>query len=495
MSCLSWPAWRKRVFDTIHGLGHPGLERTRQAVSTKFVWPSMRQDCSHWARECIACQRAKITRHTNPAIGEFELPQRRFAHIHSDLVSMPISNGFNHLLTIVDRFTRWPTAIPLRDITAESVIDALSLNWIAQHGVPETITTDRGSQFVSEIWKQLLQTWGIKHSTTMPYHPQSNGLVERLHRRLKESLIALCRDKRDKWIWKLPMTLLAIRTTVKPDIGACPSDLVYGEGIAIPGQLANSAQLDDADMPRQQRSTLRNLRLEVERLQPRPTSHHRTPQIHIPEDLATATHVLVLRGGVQPGLTAPYDGPFRVLERGSQGFRIQFPGRSSDIVALARLKPAFINRNDQADDDASDQDLDEHVPPSPSPPGRRPGLRTRVPDPTLRVTRSQRQNNDFQPQPSTSSASDEPTCAPPPQRSSSRLVTRHRSPSPDLSQESNLSQTPLPPLMPSSPVAAPSPICDPHFADDHQVDTDPPAKPSSSRDQTANSSCNPRQQA
>ena len=198
---------------------------------------------------------------------------------------------------------------------------------------------------------------------------------------------------------------------------------------------------------------------------------------------------------MQPGLTAPYDGPFRVLERGSQGFRIQFPGRSSDIVALARLKPAFINRNDQADDDASDQDLDEHVPPSPSPPGRRPGLRTRVPDPTLRVTRSQRQNNDFQPQPSTSSASDEPTCAPPPQRSSSRLVTRHRSPSPDLSQESNLSQTPLPPLMPSSPVAAPSPICDPHFADDHQVDTDPPAKPSSSRDQTANSSCNPRQQA
>ena len=142
------------------------------------------------------------------------------------------------------------------------------LYWIAQHGVPETITTDRGSQFVSEIWKQLLQTWGIKHSTTTPYHPQSNGLVERLHRRLKESLIALCRDKRDKWIWKLPMTLLA---TVKPDIGACPSDLVYGEGIAIPGQLANSAQLDDADMPKQQRSTLRNLRLKVERLQPRPT--------------------------------------------------------------------------------------------------------------------------------------------------------------------------------------------------------------------------------
>ena len=242
-------AWRRRVFDIIHGLGHPGVERTRQAVAAKFVWPSMRQDCSRWARECVPRQRAKITRHTNPPIGDFELPQRRFAHIHADLVTMPVSNGFNHLLTIIDRFTRWPAAIPIKDISAESVIDALSLNWISQHGVPETITTDRGGQVTSEIWKQLLQTWGIKHNTTTAYHPQSNGLVERLHRRLKESLIALCKTERDRWFWKLPMSLLALHTTVKPDIGACPSDLVYGEGIAIPGQLAGPAQLDDADMP------------------------------------------------------------------------------------------------------------------------------------------------------------------------------------------------------------------------------------------------------
>ena len=480
-------AWRRRVFDIVHGLGHPGVERTRQAVSSKFVWPSMKQDCSRWARECIPCQRAKVTRHTTPPIGDFELPQRRFAHIHADLVAMPVSNGFNHLLTIVDRFTRWPTAIPIRDISAETVIDALALNWIAQHGVPETITTDRGSQFTSEIWKQLLQTWGVKHSTTTAYHPQSNGLVERLHRRLKESLIALCQDERDRWFWKLPMTLLALRTTVKPDIGACPSDLVYGEGISVPGQLTAPNQLDDADMPRQQRSTLRNLRIEVERLQPRPTSHHRRPQVHIPEELATATHVLVQRGGVQQNLTAPYDGPFRVLERGPQGFRVQFPGRSSDIVALARLKPAFVNRDTPANDSDSEQDLDDNVPPSPPPPGRRPGLRTRVPDPTTRVTRSQRQNTDFQPQPSTSSAADEPTCAPPQRSSSSRSVTRPRSPSPDSSQESVASQAPppqAPPYIVPPHLAPPSPpvIRDPQFPDGTPDDPNLAIDPTPPRD-------------
>ena len=467
-------AWRRRVFDVIHGLGHPGVKRTRQAVASKFVWPGMRQDCSRWARECVPCQRAKITRHTNPPIGEFELPQRRFSHIHADLVSMPMSNGHNHLLTIVDRFTRWPTAIPIRDINAETVIDALALNWIAAFGVPETITTDRGSQFTSAIWTQLLKTWGIKHCTTTAYHPQSNGLVERLHRRLKESLMALCQDERDQWYWRLPMTLLALRTTIKPDIGASPSDLVYGEGIAVPGQLAGPPQPDDENMPRQQRSTLRNLRIEVERLQPKQTAHHRTPQIHVPEELANATHVLVLRGGVQPSLTAPYDGPFRVLEKGPQGFRIQFPGRPSDIVSLARLKPAFVSRDNPANDNDDDQDLDNEVPPSPPPPGRRPGLRTRVPEPTTRVTRSQRYVEDSQ-RPSTSSAGNEPTCS----RQSppvSRSATRARSPSPDSSQDSNDSQPP------PSPPPPPIIIRDPQFPDGTPDDPNLAVDPTPPRD-------------
>ena len=424
----------------------------------------MNQEVSRWARECVPCQRSKVTRHTNPPIAEFEVPQRRFSHIHADLVSMPLSNGYNHILTIVDRFTRWPVAIPIKDIAADTVIDALALNWIALYGVPETITTDRGSQFTSRVWSQLLHTWGIRHNTTTAYHPQSNGLVERLHRRLKESLIALCHDEREKWFWKLPMTLLALRTTIKPDIGASPSDLVYGEGIAVPGQLAGPPQLDDQELIRQQRSTLRNLQTEVERLQPKPTAHHRRPQVHIPEDLATATHVLVLRGGVQPTLTSPYDGPYRVLERGENGFRVQFPGRGSDIVALARLKPAFINRDGHIGNE-SDQELDDDIPPSPPPPGRRPGPRTRQPAPTTRVTRSQRQTNNSSQQPTSSSALNEPTCAQPSR--SSRSVTRPRSPSPDDSQQNDVDPPP-----PSPPI-----IRDPQFPDgtpdDPNLATDP----------------------
>ena len=384
-------SYRRRIFNVVHGLGHPGVERTRQAITDKFVWPNIKQDVCKWARECIPCQQAKIQRHVVPPIAEFEVPPKRFQHIHLDLVSMPPSNGYDHLLTVVDRFSRWPAAFPIPNINAETVIDTLAHGWIAAYGVPEIITTDRGSQFSSQIFTQLLKTWGIKHIMTTAYHPEANGMVERLHRRLKESLIALGRGERLQWFWKLPMTLLALRTTIKPDINASPSDLVFGEGITVPGQLIGPPNLTDEELLRQQRSTLSNVRVEVERLQPTATSSHRNPRVNIPDELSTATHVLV-RKGVQPSLTAPYEGPYEVISRHPNGFRLRLPGRGTDIVALARLKPAIVAPDDQRDEDA-DEDV---VPPSPPPPGRPPGIRTRQPAPTTRQTRSSTQQQQQQ---------------------------------------------------------------------------------------------------
>ena len=96
-------AWRRRVFDTIHGLGHPGVERTRQTIAEKFFWPTLREDVSQWARACQECQRAKIHRHTAPPIGEITMPERRFTHIHVDIVGpLPASNRYKYLLTAVD---------------------------------------------------------------------------------------------------------------------------------------------------------------------------------------------------------------------------------------------------------------------------------------------------------------------------------------------------------------------------------------------------------
>ena len=410
-------AFRKRIFNAVHGLGHPGVERTRQMMCAKFVWPSIRQDSSKWARECLPCQQSKVTRHVTPPIGNFVVPNKRFQHINLDLVTLPQSNSYKYLLTAVDRFTRWPIAVPLKDMTAESVLDGFSHGWVQHYGVPATITTDRGAQFTSALFTQLSKLWGIQTIMTTAYHPEANGLVERFHRRLKEALIALGSEAPEDWYWRLPCALLAIRTTLKPDLGASPADLVYGEGLAVPGEMLPSVPATDAQLACQRASALADARLEVSRLQPIQTSAHRKPLIHLPQELDSCSHVFVRRGHNLPGgqqtLAAPYVGPFRVISRNTINFKIAVPGRPNETVAIARVKPVY----------ASPQDAEDAEPAPRRPAGRQPRAPRHPPPPRQRSQRRGQSNDrdeDAQPPPP-------PRTPPDPQQPPRRNRSRRRS--------------------------------------------------------------------
>ena len=489
-------SWRRRVFDTIHGLGHPGVHRTQTAVAAKFVWPSLKQDVSKWARECLECQRAKVTRNTVQPIGDFYIPAKRFDHWNVDLVSMPNSNGYSHLLTAVDRFSRWPVAVPLADTTAASVADAFAQGIVANYGVPSSLTTDNGSQFTSAIWTQLMRTWFIKSHFTTSYHPESNGLVERFHRRLKESMIALGSEEPNDWFWRLPCSLLAIRTTLKPDIGASPADLVYGEGLSVPGTLIQSRPSTEDEDAEVRPNFLNNLRLEVARLQPTATSAHRRPRVYIPDELRRASHVLVRRGGIQPSFGAPYSGPHKIISREESSYRIAMPGGRPENISISRLKPAIMPT------DENDLELTPSPPPSPPRPGRRPRPPRNPPPATSRRTRSDTRNDNEPPNdelderlnrlrnvPEDSShepnddVEAEPPETPPPQRERQRQ--RATSPFSDEGTYSDVaSPRPLPPVVLQSPPASPQlSIPDPH--DGHvppnenlaSCPCDPPAGP------------------
>ena len=130
-----------------------------------------------------------------------------------------------YLLTCVDRFARWPGAIPLVDIRAETVDDAFFSGWIARFGTPATITTDWGAQFESKLWDGLCNQFGIVRNRTTSYHPQSNGMVKRRHRQLKAAIMA--HESPNPWTITLPAILLGARSTVKELLGRSAAEILY----------------------------------------------------------------------------------------------------------------------------------------------------------------------------------------------------------------------------------------------------------------------------
>ena len=233
------PAFRRQVFDLVHSLSHPGRKATVRLISQRFVWHGLRKEVSKWAKECTDCQASKVQKHTKAPIEKISVPEKRFSHVHVDLVGpLPPSQGFTHLFTIIDRTTRWPEAIPLKDTSTTECGRALINHWIARFGIPIDITSDRGPQFTSALWREMAEQLGTNLHHTTAYHPQSNGLIERFHRSLKSALKA--RLQSPNWLDDLGWVLLGLRTAPKEDLETSVAELVYGEPLRVPGEFFTS---------------------------------------------------------------------------------------------------------------------------------------------------------------------------------------------------------------------------------------------------------------
>jgi hypothetical protein len=134
---------------------------------------------------------SKIHHYTCLAPQPILIPHRRFSHLHVDLVG-PLQHSYNlnYIFTIIDHTSKWMEAIPLSDTSTAACAKALTFTWIPHFGVPKMITSDRGLQFTSNLWFKLCKMVHISHKQTTAYHPESNGAVKRLYRRLKDALSA-----------------------------------------------------------------------------------------------------------------------------------------------------------------------------------------------------------------------------------------------------------------------------------------------------------------
>ena len=148
-----------------------------------FSWKGMFQHVRDHIAACptCACRKTPVDHKTGvlqPWSGSCEEPNDT---IHVDIVG-PLSatpQGNRWVLTVIDRYSKYPAAFPLKSTTAEVVCKVLFDGWITLFGIPRRIVTDQGPQFTGALLRGLAQRLGVDHVTTSVYHPQANGVVER----------------------------------------------------------------------------------------------------------------------------------------------------------------------------------------------------------------------------------------------------------------------------------------------------------------------------
>ena len=231
--------FRKNVFEVFHNLSHPGVKASIKLLTKNVIWPSINKDVKIMAQQCIACQKSKVFRHTKSPLGSFKLPSQRFSQIHLDIIGpLPISENQRYCVTLIDRYTRWPEAIPVPDITAATVAFAVYNSWISRFGVPESIVTDQGTQFESQLFTELSQLLGFQRLRTASYNPKCNGMLERWHRTVKSAI--MCHNRTD-WTRILPSVLLGLRTSFSEELQSTAAELTFGCSLRVPGQFLDSS--------------------------------------------------------------------------------------------------------------------------------------------------------------------------------------------------------------------------------------------------------------
>ena len=206
--------------------------------------------------------------------------------------------------------------------------------------IPETVTTDKGAQFTSGVWKTTLSGLGVDITMTTSYHPQANGLVERFHRMLKNALRCAVRTSKS-WTRSLPWVMLGLRNSPKLDTATSTAEAVFGTPLRVPGLCFQDSQshgrsaAEELELARANARTFSPETLDLRRFK---------ASLFVAKSSRTATFVYVRDDRLgKPSLAPRYVGPYRVVKKNWENntFLVDLRHRE-DVVSLTRLKAATI---------------------------------------------------------------------------------------------------------------------------------------------------------
>uniref|UniRef100_A0A3B3H6Q5 Gypsy retrotransposon integrase-like protein 1 n=1 Tax=Oryzias latipes TaxID=8090 RepID=A0A3B3H6Q5_ORYLA len=210
---------------------HGGVHRTLNLIRKRFHWSTMDKDVREYIAACTTCARSK-TSSSAPAglLHPLPMPNRPWSHIAMDFVTgLPPSHGNTVILTIVDRFSKMAHFISLPQLPTASALAEIMVNDVFRHhGIPVDIVSDRGPQFISQVWKAFCTALGATVSLSSGYHPQSNGQAERTNQELEAALRCLAAQNQQDWSRFLVWIEYAHNTHPSSATGISPFEAALG---------------------------------------------------------------------------------------------------------------------------------------------------------------------------------------------------------------------------------------------------------------------------
>jgi len=216
--------------------GHLGYKKTEGQLQRRMYWPTWRTDAQLWMKWCQPC--AQYHRGAPPKQAELNpFPAGDvFETLSMDITGPhPRSrNGNEYILTVMDSFSKFAEAIPIRSHTATVVARRLVDHVFSRYGVPIRLLSDQGPEFESALMAELCRAYGIEKIRTTSHKPSTNGAIERFHRTLNSMLGKVVAESQRDWDEHVAPVMAAYRSTIHQSTGYSPNFLVYGRDNRAP---------------------------------------------------------------------------------------------------------------------------------------------------------------------------------------------------------------------------------------------------------------------
>ena len=326
------PHLAKRIFQIYHDdLGHPGINKTLNMISQTYFWFNMKQDLRQYILSCHTCQRVK----QSPALGELQLmpvPEKPLQLLSMDTIvmgSVATNSAAKYIQVIIDQHSRYVWAFATKTNTTDAIKTSLA-KIIETVGPPQQVLTDNGTNFTSKAFKSFCESHKIKQSFSSTYHPQTNGMVERMNKTIKEKLtMATLENPKLKWSSLLDLIITNYNNTIHDTTGYTPKFLLFGiqDGHpSITGKL-------DLEIARKESTDKTRRRQELNK--------HHYDQKHTKTTFKPGDKVLVILPHNHPSrnkLSPKADGPFIIIaQTGPVTYLIEMNEKQPYLTHVSRL--------------------------------------------------------------------------------------------------------------------------------------------------------------